>query len=125
MIRTVNFVCISMTGLVCLGLYHFAEEARIASAELRSAHAAIERERHTLTVLGAEWARLTQPARIHALAARHLDLVDKPLVELSSLNLLPSKNAPLVPEGTIRSAKTPLPQQKSREIRTAALPPGA
>ena len=125
MIRTLNFVCIAMAGLVCLGLYRFAEEARVARADLKATQAAIAREHSTLIVLGAEWARLTQPARIHALAQRHLDLMDKPTIQLSSLKRLPAKNAPLVPQGAIRTAKVVVPaqgQQRSRVIRTAELP---
>ena len=32
MIRTLNFAFVVMTGLVCLGLYRIAEEARVAAA---------------------------------------------------------------------------------------------
>jgi hypothetical protein len=127
MIRTLNFISIAMTGLVCLGLYRFAEEARIAQADLRATQNAIGREHGMLTVLGAEWARVTQPARIQALAQKHLDLVDRPVLELSSLMQLPPKNSPLVPEGGIRTAKMVVPapgQQRSRVVRTAALPLG-
>ena len=126
MVRTLNFIFIVMTGLVCLGLYHFAEKARIATAELKATESAIAREHNALIVLGAEWARQTQPARIQALAKRHLKLTDKPAVELSSLAQLPSKNAPLVPEGSIRNAKmvVPAPAQRPKVIRTALLPSG-
>jgi len=127
MIRTHNFICIAMTGLVCLGLYGFAEQARIAQADLRATEAAISREHGMLTVLGAEWARVTQPSRIQALAKRHLDLIDRPILELSSLTQLPSKNSPLVPQGAIRTAKMVVPapaQQRPRVVRTASLPLG-
>jgi hypothetical protein len=126
MIRTLNVICIAMTGLVCLGLYRFAEEARVAAADLKATRAAIAHEHNALIVLGAEWARLTQPARIHALAERHLDLVDRPAIQLSSLAQLPSKNAPLVPPGAIRNAKivVPAPLPRPRVVRTAELPSG-
>jgi cell division protein FtsL len=110
MIRTLNFAFIVITGLVCLGLYRIAEEARVSAADLKATRAAIVRESDALTVLGAEWARLTQPGRIQALVGRHLDLSDKPEAQLSSLTQLPSKNPPLVPEGAIRNAKAVVPQ---------------
>jgi cell division protein FtsL len=110
MIRTLNFAFIVMTGLVCLGLYRIAEEARVAAADLKATRVAIVRENDALTVLGAEWARLTQPKRIQALVGRHLELSDKPEAQLSSLTQLPSKNPPLAPEGEIRSAKAVVPQ---------------
>ncbi len=112
MIRTLNLAFIVMTGLVCLGLYRIAEEARVAAADLKVTRAAIVRENDALTVLGAEWARLTQPGRIQALVGRHLELSDKPEAQLSSLTQLPSKNAPLAPENAIRSAKVVVPQQQ-------------
>ena len=117
MIRTLNFAFIVMTGLVCLGLYRIAEEARVAAADLKATRAAIVRENDALTVLGAEWARVTQPKRIQALVGRHLELSDKPAAQLSSLTQLPSKNPPLAPEGDIRNAKAvvsqPLPQPRA------------
>ena len=118
MIRTLNFAFVVITGLVCLGLYRIAEEARVAAAELKATHAAIMRENDALTVLGAEWASLTQPGRIQALVGRHLDLSDKPTAQLSSLAQLPPKNPPLAAEGAIRNAKAvvpqPLPQQPAQ-----------
>ena|SRR5258708_2199166 len=109
MIRTLNFVFMAITGLLCLGLYRIAENARVTNAELNATRTAIVREHETLTVLGAEWARLTQPARLQALAERHLRLSDRPEVELSSLTQLPSKNPPLAPEAGFRDAKVVVP----------------
>ncbi len=109
MIRTLNIAFIALTGLVCLGLYHNAEEARVTSADLRTTERSIQFESDAITVLGAEWAKVTQPARIQALASRHLDLSDAPAVELSSLTQLPPKNPPLVPEGAFRNANTVVP----------------
>ena len=104
MIRVLNFALIVVTGLACLGLYRIAEEARIAQAELRVAESEIMAEQNALAVLGAEWARLTQPARISALAARHLQLADEPTLQLSSLTLLPPRALVPTEEPIFRSA---------------------
>ena len=127
MIRTLTFISAAMAAIVCLGLYHLAEQARVTASDLRATEAAIRHEHEVLIVLGAEWARLTQPARIHALVQKHLDLVDRPAVELSSLALLPSKNATLAAPSTIRTAKAAKPAAGPRKppVRTAELPPGA
>ena len=109
MIRTLNFAFIAITGLVCLGLYRIAEDARIAAADLHQTRLAIVSERDALAVLGAEWASITQPARIQALTQRHLNLSDKPAVELSSLTELPVKNPPLVPDNSIRNVNSIVP----------------
>lgn len=114
MIRTINFLFIAVTGLVCLGLYHVAEAARIATADLTAAEHSIVREHDQLTVLQAEWAHLTQPGRVAALAARHLDLTDKPTMELSSLTSLPRRgDAPLVAEGDVRNARVVVPATRA------------
>lgn len=91
MIRTLNFAFIAITCLVCLAVYRTAEQARVDQRTLKATQVAIVRESDMLTVLGAEWARITQPARIQALTQRHLDLSDHPAVELSSLSQLPQK----------------------------------
>ena len=124
MIRALNIAFIAITGLLCLGLYRIAEEARIAAADLKATNAGIVREHDALIVLGAEWARLTQPARIQALAARHLDLTDQPQVELSSLTLLPPKAAPLDGAPVFRDAKAvmPLSGQPAASVPAPASP---
>ena len=114
MIRILNIAFLAITGLVCLGLYRIAEEARIAGADLKATQSAIVREKDALAVLGAEWARVTQPARIQALAERHLDLADRPATEFTSLTQLPPKNPPLAPEGAIRNANAVVPQLAPR-----------
>jgi hypothetical protein len=113
MIRTLNFICIAMTGLVCLALYNFSEQARVVKAELRVTETAIKREHTQLAVLGAEWARVTEPNRIHALAKKHLPKLDQPTLRLASLDQLPSKGM-MAPQGLILTAKAviPVPQRK-------------
>jgi hypothetical protein len=120
MIRTINFAFIAITGMVCLGLYRVAEDARVTLDELRSTRAQIARETDLLAVLGAEWASVTQPARIQALAARHLDLAETPMAELSSLSSLPGRIYPVTPDDGIRSANArilpPQPERLPRQI---------
>ena len=121
MMRTLNFAFIVVTGLVCLGLYRIAEEARVARADLAVTERAIVQEHNTMAVLGAEWARATQPSRIAALAERHLDLADRPAIQLSSLALLPHKNRPLVsPDTVVRTAKATVPLPVEANLKVVA-----
>jgi hypothetical protein len=122
MIRTLNIAFVFLTGFVCLGLYRIAEEARVTQADLRETQRAIVTEQNTLTVLGAEWARITQPARIQALASRHLELSDQPTVELSSLEQLPPKNPPLAPDSAFRNAKAVVPAPQTEAPPPAVAP---
>lgn len=121
MIRTVNFLLMALTGFVCLGLYRVAEETRVARAELVATEASIASTRDELAVLEAEWAHLTQPARVQALASRHLRLSDAPVLELSSLTQLPRRGDPtgVVLDKPIRQAdavisRTGQPRPKPR-----------
>ena len=122
MIRTLNFAFIAITGFVCLGLYRIAEEARVAAADLRETRAAIVSEQDSLAVLGAEWARVTQPARIQALSQRHLNLSDLPVTEFSSLTQLPEK-LPLVPETGFATVKAIAPDTKPVPPRASTTQP--
>lgn len=120
MIRTLNFAFIALTGFVCLGLYRVAEEARVAAVDLRQTRTAIVQEQDALAVLGAEWARVTQPARIQALSQKHLDLSDHAAVELSSLAQLPQKAPPVQPEPNFATVKAIVPDLKPSQPKPAA-----
>lgn len=127
MTRMMNLAFIAATGLVCLGLYHIAEEARVAGSELAMTERSINREQVALTVLGAEWARVTQPARIAALAQRHLAFADNPAIQLSSLALLPRKDAPMVARNApARDAKAlaAAPVESSGRLKVVAFRAG-
>lgn len=123
MIRTLNFAFIAITGFVCLGLYRIAEEARVAAVDLRETRAAIVQEQDSLAVLGAEWARVTQPARIQALSQKHLDLTDRAAMEFSSLTKLPQKAPPLAPETGFATVKAIAPQAKPVQPQPSVVEP--
>ncbi len=110
MIRMLNFTLVVITGLISLGVYRIAEQARMTAVELRETKTELTRENQSLTVLGAEWARLTQPARIQALAQRYLRLEDRPAVQRASITQLPSKFA-TPPESAIRNASAVVSQR--------------
>lgn len=99
LLTVINFACVALSGMVCLGLYHVAEKTRVAKAELHHVNRQIAEEQNQMTVLQAEWARVADPARIQRLAQSYLGLTDKPTVELSSLTMLPKRDSGQGPGG--------------------------
>jgi cell division protein FtsL len=126
MIRILNFLCLAITGLACLGLYHVSEQTRVASVELHDVRHEIVAERTSMSVLQAEWARLADPSRIQHLAQRDFGVSGAPAVVLSSLELLPRRGeaAPLG-GSNVRDASMTVPVSRARSnIRLAAVQPG-
>jgi len=126
MVRILNFFCFALSALACLALYHISEQTRMTGVELSRVNHDIVRERSTMSVLQAEWARVADPARIQVLAQSELGLSDMPTVELSSLDLLPRRGqaAPLT-ETPVRNASVTLPaRHEDSRIHLASVRPG-
>lgn len=126
MIRILNFVCLALSGLACLGLYHVSEQTRVASVRLHDVKHEIVQERNAMSVLQAEWARVADPARIQRLAQRDLGVTDTPTVELSSLELLPRRGeaAPLGNSDVHDASVTIRAKREDPRIRFAAVQTG-
>ena len=122
MSRVMNFFCIALAALSCLALYHVSEQTRIAHVRLTHIERNIAQEKSAMNVLQAEWARVADPGRIQHLAESRLGLTDQPTVELSSLELLPRRDATPLGTDDVRaaSAVAPVKPQDSR-IRLAAV----
>jgi cell division protein FtsL len=116
MIRVMNFFCIALSALACLALYHVSEQTRVARVRLTHVEQQIAAEKSGMSVLQAEWARVADPARIQHLAEAHLGLSDQPTVELSSLQLLPRRDAAPLGNSAVHEATAvaPAPQQDPR-----------
>ncbi|HLY06526.1 MAG TPA: hypothetical protein VKR31_12335 [Rhizomicrobium sp.] len=96
MIRVLNFASFALAALCCLALYHLSEQTRVAHVRLQSVERRIADDRSAMKVLQAEWERVSEPSRIHALAQSRLGLADTAAVSVASLDLLPRRgDAPL------------------------------
>ncbi len=99
MIRPATAFWIALAGCVGFGLYHLKHEVQALEDELFRVNRSILAEQEAIHVLHAEWSYMNQPARLQALAARHLDLQPtKPsqLGTLADLPRLPGDGTPLV-----------------------------
>lgn len=94
MIRPVTLFWIALAGCVGYGLYHLKNEVQSLEDQLFHVNRTILAEQEAIHVLRAEWSYLNQPARLQALASRHLDLQPTKPNQLGTVASLP----PLQPE---------------------------
>ena len=74
MIRPSSLIALGVAVGLGLGLSQLKNETRLLESELTALNRAILKEQEALHVLSAEWAYLTDPARLQRLGARHLAL---------------------------------------------------
>ena len=105
MIRVLNFVSFALAALCCLALYHLSEQTRVARIRLLSVEKQIVDNRDALNVLQADWERISEPSRIHALAQQRLGLSDTATVAVASFDLLPRRGvAPTLSGSPVQNA---------------------
>ncbi|QPC44879.1 hypothetical protein HW532_20570 [Kaustia mangrovi] len=75
MVKLINGALIALMLALAFWLYQLEYRSRGAEQEIARLNAAIRKEREMIGLLRAEWAHLTRPQRIEALARKHLDLV--------------------------------------------------
>jgi len=91
MVRILNFCCFALAALCCLALYHVSEETRVARLKLNSVETQIVNDRAAMKVLQADWERVSEPAKVQALAQLRLGLMDTATMSVASLDQLPRR----------------------------------
>ncbi len=96
--RLLNLLVI--IGLVAAAayVYEIKFQATLDAERLAKMRGEIRRERDAIAALRAEWAKLVTPRRIEGLAQRHLSLKPVDAMQMSSLDHLPERPKPPVPE---------------------------
>jgi len=105
MIRAATLFWVALAGCVGYGLYHLKNEVQALEDELFRVNRTILAEQEAIHVLRAEWSYLNQPARLQALASRHLDLGPTKPAQLGTIATLP----PLPPDAGAPPALAALP----------------
>ncbi len=72
--RYLNFIAVAALLGSAVYAYSIKYETMRYAAEITKAQHDIQRERDGIGMARAEWARLSRPERVQALAAKHLDL---------------------------------------------------
>jgi hypothetical protein len=97
MIRIVHVIVVCAFVTAAIYVYKIKFDATVQAEQVAVIRAEIKRERDMIAALRAEWAKLDSPARIQALAGRHLALKPLDPTQYDNLASLPMRPAPLVP----------------------------
>jgi cell division protein FtsL len=99
MMRVLNICLIGALVLAAADVYTIKFESARQAQHVAKLRLEIRRERDAVAVLRAEWAKLDNPARIQALARRHLQLRAAEARQIDPLDNLPERPPDRVPVG--------------------------
>jgi cell division protein FtsL len=97
--RFVHLIVVAALVVAAVNVYTIKYESAVRAEQVAKLAAEIKHERETIAALRAEWALLDNPARIQALAQRHLALKMLDPAQIEHLDRLPERPPmPLVPQ---------------------------
>ena len=97
MLRLLHLVVIAGLVSAAVHVYKIKFDATVQAEKVATIRRDIRRERDAIALLRAEWARLDNPARIQALADRHLKLRPVEGTQFDDVGRLPMRPPQLVP----------------------------
>jgi cell division protein FtsL len=97
MMRLLNILVIAVLVFAAADVYKIKFEATRQGGRVAQLRLDIRREHDAIAALRAEWARLDNPARIQALARRHLALKPVEAWQFDALEQLPERPPEFVP----------------------------
>lgn len=89
--RLLNFCLVVLLVLATAYVYEIKFEATLRATRVAEMRNEVRRERDAIAAARAEWARLTSPGRLEALARRHLTIGPAELWQIDSLDNLPER----------------------------------
>ena len=96
MMRFVHLIVVAALVAAAVDVYKIKFESTVQAERVAKLAAEIRRERDAIAALRAEWAQLDNPARIQALAQRHLALKMLDPAQIEQLDRLPERPPPPV-----------------------------
>jgi len=94
MMRFVHLIVMAALVAAAVDVYKIKFESTVQAERVAKLAAEIRRERDAIAALRAEWAQLDNPARIQALAQRHLALKMLDPAQIEQLDRLPERPPP-------------------------------
>jgi cell division protein FtsL len=122
-----RFLHVLVIGLLIFAasyVYKIKFDSTRQAERVAKLHDQIRKERNAIAALRAEWAKLDSPARIQALAERHLKLKEALSTQFEQLDALPAR-PPAPPEGADaigRMVKATAPAPVGRTDVTGSIP---
>jgi hypothetical protein len=124
--RLLHLIVVASLVAAAIHVYKIKFESTVQAERVAKLGAEIRRERDRIALLRAEWAQLDNPARIQALAQRHLALKPIDPGQIEPLDHLPERSAPIAapadqialdrpgaatetPTGSVRAGSAPSP----------------
>jgi hypothetical protein len=93
-VRMIHLIVVAALVIAAVHVYKIKFESTLQAERLAKLGVEIHRERDRISALRAEWAQLDNPARIQALAQRHLALKQIDPAQIEALDHLPERPAP-------------------------------
>ena len=122
MIRLVNVCVIAVLVLAAAHVYKIKFESIRQAERLAKLRTEVRNEREVIATLRAEWSRLDNPARIQALATRHLALKPVESRQFDRLDHLPERGPePSSPDAS-ESIEMLTEQAQVSELPTSSVP---
>ena len=97
MMRILHLLVVGAFVAAAVHVYKIKFDATVQAERVAKLRAEIRREHDAIAALRAEWAKLESPARIQALAKRHLALKPIEPTQFDNLAQLPERPPQLVP----------------------------
>lgn len=125
MTRYINALLVFLMVLSAAAVYDMKYEAELASEEIAHKEAEVGEVKEDISLLKAEWALLTRPARMQDLVNRHhdsLDLVPMTADHIARMDEIPDAPADPAPAASQPGSRAGVPQDHaSAEPASAGL----
>jgi cell division protein FtsL len=122
MLRILNALVICALIVAAAYVYKIKFESTKQAEQVAKLRSEIRRERDTIAILRAEWARLDRPDRIETLAKRHLNLMPVRTTQFDRLDNLPERPPQIVPPGTADPIGAVIESFADSEVSNGTLP---
>jgi hypothetical protein len=125
-VRLLHLIVVASLVAAAIHVYKIKFESTVQAERVAKLGAEIRRERDRIAALRAEWAQLDNPARIQALAQRHLSLRPIDPTQIEALDHLPERPAPDAAPSDVIALDRAAPDAPTGSVRAGATAsPGA